>query len=162
MKLTNSLEEYLKTIYVLVTTEKQARVTTISKKMNCSKPSVNRALNTLKEENLVFYEAYGDIVLTSKGIEVARKIVKRYDTLKLFLTEVLEVEENKAKDEAEFMKHTVSEDTILKLERYINKILDLGDLECCYDSNNTKCKTCIKLTAKNRLKKEIQKSKEEI
>lgn len=157
IKLTNSLEEYLKTIYVLITTEHKAKVTTISKKMNCTKPSVNRALNTLKEEKLICYEAYGDIILTDEGINVARKIVRRYDTLKLFLTEVLEVEDNLAIKEAEQMKHAVSEDTILKLETYINKILDLGDLECCYDSNNKKCKTCVKLTAKNRLKKQKEK-----
>ena len=160
MKLTNSLEEYLKTIYVLITTEQKAKVTTISKRMNCSKPSVNRALNTLKEEKLIEYVAYGDILLTDEGINVARKIVRRYDTLKLFLTEVLEVEDTLSKKEAEQMKHAVSEDTISKLETYINKILDLGDLECCYDSSNKKCKTCVKLTAKNRLKK--QKEKENI
>lgn len=154
VNLTSSLEKYLKVIYLLLNTEKEAKVTTISKKLNCSKPSVNRALNTLRNESLIEYEAYGDITLTKKGKEIAKNIVKRYDTLKLFLTEVLEIEDELATIEAEHMKHSVSIETVDKLEAYINKILDLGDLECCYDSNNTKCKTCVKLTAKNRLKKE--------
>ena len=68
MQLTNSLEEYLKTIYILKNTENQIRVTDISKKLNCSKPSVNRALNCLKAEELIKYEAYGEIELTEKGI----------------------------------------------------------------------------------------------
>ena len=66
MKLTSSLEEYLKTIYILSNTEKQVRVTDIAKKLGCSKPSVNRALNNLKLENLIEYEAYKDIRFNSQ------------------------------------------------------------------------------------------------
>ena len=50
MQLTNSLEEYLKTIYILKNTEDQIRVTDIANKLNCTKPSVNRALNSLKSK----------------------------------------------------------------------------------------------------------------
>ncbi len=64
MQLTNSLEEYLKTIYILKNTEDQIRVTDIANKLNCTKPSVNRALNNLKTNNLINYEAYGKIELT--------------------------------------------------------------------------------------------------
>lgn len=38
--------------------------------------------------------------------------MKRYDTLKLFLHEVIGVEEKRAETEADLMKHNVSEDTI--------------------------------------------------
>lgn len=64
MQLTNSLEEYLKTIYILKNTEDQIRVTDIANKLSCTKPSVNRALNSLKSNNLINYEAYGKIELT--------------------------------------------------------------------------------------------------
>ena len=154
--LTNSLEEYLKTIYILKNTEKEVRVTDISKKLNCSKPSVNRALNCLKEEGLIKYEAYGHIELTKKGISTAKAIVKRYDVLKLFLVDVLEVDESIAEQEATAMKHSVSEETITKLENYVNKIFDLGDLNCCYDLNNTKCKECIKISVKSRINKNVK------
>jgi len=154
MKLTNSLVEYLKVIYILSNTQKDVRVTEIAEKLGYSKPSVTRAMNNLKIENLIEYEAYGDIILTKKGKTIAKSIIKRYDILKLFLIEVLEVDESIAELEAASMKNSVSEDTINKLEQYINKILDLGDLECCYDAASEKCKNCVKLTAKSRLKKE--------
>ena len=48
--MTASLEEYLKTIYVLYNKNGVARVTDIALEMNCSKSSVNRALKVLKEE----------------------------------------------------------------------------------------------------------------
>lgn len=152
MKLTNSLEEYLKTIYILANTEKQIRVTDIARKLGISKPSVNRALNNLKDIELIEYETYGDIKLTNQGIETAKDIVKRYSTLKLFLTEVLEIDKDVAEIEAKSMKHAISEDTEQKLEAYINKILDLGDLDCGYDATSEKCQNCVKITAKNRLK----------
>ena len=143
--ITSSLEEYLKTIYILKNTEKQIRVTDISKKLNCSKPSVNRALNCLKNEGLILYEAYGNIEITQEGINAAKSIMKRYDVLRLFLTEILGVSEETAQVEATAMKHSVSEDTILKLEKYIIKMLDLGDLECNYDLGSNRCQRCIKI-----------------
>lgn len=154
MNLSSSLEEYLKTIYILENTNEKVKVTTIANKLNCTKPSVNRALNNLRTEKLIEYESYGDIKLTDFGLEIAREIVKRQDTLKLFLTEVLDVPEERADEEARQMKHSVSEETITSLEKYINKILDLGDLDCGYDANSEKCRNCVKITARNRLKKE--------
>ena len=62
--LSNSLEEYLKTMYILKNTQNQIRVTDISKRLGYSKPSVNRAINCLKEEKLITYETYGNIELT--------------------------------------------------------------------------------------------------
>ena len=44
MQLTNSQEEYLKTIYLLEKNKQKVRVTDIAQKMNITKPSVNKAL----------------------------------------------------------------------------------------------------------------------
>lgn len=143
--ITSSLEEYLKTIYLLEKTEGQVRVTDISKKLNCSKPSVNRALNCLKEEGLILYEAYGNIEITKEGENVAKSIVKRQDILKLFLTQILGVDNKTAEVEATQMKHNISEDTVLKLENYIIKELGLEDLKCNFDIGNDKCQNCVKL-----------------
>ena len=148
--ITNSLEEYLKTIYILKNTEKQIRVTDISRRLNCSKPSVNRALNCLKDEGLVLYEAYGNIEITNQGIEVAKSIVKKQDILKLFLTQMLGVDEETAGAEATNMKHAISEETISKLENYIIKTLGLEDLKCNYDLTNNKCQNCIRIKSKTK------------
>ena len=53
-----------------------------------------------------------------------------YDILNMFLTEILEIDEKIAKEEAKAMKHAMSEETTKKLDKYITKILDLGDLDC--------------------------------
>ena len=46
--ITKSQEEYLKNIYIIKKQEGTVRVTDIANKMNCSKPSVNKALHSLK------------------------------------------------------------------------------------------------------------------
>lgn len=98
MKLTNSQEEYLKTIYILENSNQKARVTDIAKKLQITKPSVNKAINVLKEMKLVESEPYKDITLTKQGKEKAQEILKRYDTLKIFLIEVLEIDCEKAQE----------------------------------------------------------------
>ena len=146
--ITSSLEEYLKTIYVLKNTKGEVRVTDISKKLKCSKPSVNRALNCLKNEGLILYETYGDIDITDEGISVAKSTIKRYDILKLFLTEILGVDKELAQDEATKMKHSISENTITKLENYIVKVLNLEDLNCNFDLTRNACQNCVKIKNK--------------
>ena len=51
--ISKSTEEYLKTMYVLLKQKGNIRVTDIAKKMNCSKPSVTKQLNILKENKNV-------------------------------------------------------------------------------------------------------------
>ena len=142
--MTASLEEYLKTIYILINKKGSARVTDIACELSCTKPSVNRALKLLKEDELIKYEAYKDIELTNKGITFAKDIVRKHDTLKAFLVEVLKVEPLKAEDEAKLMKHAISEDTVKRLEQYIQTIIDVDKFACNYNPNNEKCKKCKK------------------
>ena len=152
MKLTNSQEEYLKTIYLLEKNNKKVRVTDIAKKLKITKPSVNKGINILKELGLIVYEAYKDILLTDKGKELAIKIIKRQDILEMFLVNVLEIERKQAVEEAKALKHAISEKTAIKLNKYITEVLNLDELECGYDINNEKCRNCLRVTAKNRKK----------
>ena len=64
MKLTNSQEEYLKVIYILEKSTGKSRVTDIAKKLKITKPSVNRAIKSLRDLDLIEYEVYGEINLT--------------------------------------------------------------------------------------------------
>ena len=152
MKLTNSQEEYLKTIYLLEKNNKKVRVTDIAKKLKITKPSVNKGINILKELGLIIYEAYKDILLTDKGKELAIKIIKRQDILEMFLVNVLEIERKQAVEEAKALKHAISEKTAIKLNKYITEVLNLDELECGYDINNEKCRNCLRVTDKKKKK----------
>lgn len=139
-----ALEEYIKTMYILQKHKGEIRVTDIAEKMNCSKASVTKALNGLKEKNLVQYEAYGKIELTKQAEEIAQKALEAYDIVYLFFSEVLEIQEEAAKLEAEKVKSVISDEALNKLARYVHEKLGLRSLNCAYDINNGKCRNCIK------------------
>ena len=62
----------------------------------------------------------------------------------MFLKDVLNLEEEKAKLEAEKIKTNLSDDTINKLARYVHNELGLSSLNCNYDINKEKCRECAK------------------
>lgn len=144
--ISKSLEEYLKTIYILKNQNKVIRVTDIANKMKCTKPSVNKAINNLKINGLINYEAYGTIEITNSGEDLARKILEAYDIVYLFLTEVLDVEKNSAKEEANKIKSILTDEILNKLAKYVYKTLGLN-LECNYNINEERCRKCKRRTA---------------
>ena len=148
--ISKALEEYLKTMYILKKQNGNIRVTDIAEKMNCTKPSVNKAINNLKSHNLVNYETYGAIELTEEGEALAKKVLEAYDIVYLFLKEVLNLETEEAKKEAEKIKLAITDNTINKLAKYVHKVLDLNNLDCNYDINKEKCRCCVRRTGVKR------------
>lgn len=151
--ISKSLEQYLKTMYILKKQNGNIRVTDVAKKMNCTKPSVNKAIHNLKDNNLLNYESYGAIELTEEGENLAKKILEAYDIVYLFLKEVLGLDSEKAEVEAEKIKLAITDETINKLAKYVHKTLGLNSLDCGYDINKEKCRCCARRTNKNILYK---------
>ena len=74
MILGESLEDYLETLLILDNENGKIRCVDVAKKMDVSKPSVNKAMNVLKEKGLVQQETYGDIHFTPEGRELAGRL----------------------------------------------------------------------------------------
>lgn len=142
MRISKSLEEYIKTMYVLQNQKGEIRVTDIAQKMQCTKAGVNKAIKLLAENGLVNYEVYGKIELTDEGTKTARKVLEAYDIVYLFLTELLEIETEEAKIEAEKIKKSMEDHTLNKLAKYVQNTLGIQGLECDYDINNERCLDC--------------------
>ena len=140
--ISSSLEEYLKTIYVLKKQGQDIKVTTIANRMNCTKPSVNKAIKNLKANEMLEYEAYGEIRLTNKGEALAKKVLEAYDIVYVFLTEILEIPKEEAKEEAIRLRAVMNDNTLNMLTKYVYKILGVYNLNCNYDINEEKCRCC--------------------
>lgn len=154
--ISKSLEEYIKTMYILKKQNGNVRVTDVAEKMGCSKASVNKALNNLKDNNLVNYETYGTIEITDAGVDLAQKILESYDIVFVFLKDVLGMEAELSQKEAENMKSSMSDETINKLAKYVHQVLGLRSLNCNYDVSQEKCRTCVK-----RIKNDRKENKDE-
>ena len=148
--ISKSAEEYLKTIYLIKMQNGNVRVTDIANKMQCTKPSVNKALHILKDNELITYEPYSEIVLTEAGEDYAKKIIAAYDIVFLFLTEILGLKKDEAQQEADKIKAEMSDDTLNQLARFVHKELKLIDLICAYDLNKEKCRTCTNIKKKGK------------
>ncbi len=150
--ISKSLEEYLKTMYVLKKQKGHIRVTDIAYNMNCTKPSVNKALHNLKDNGLLNYQSYGTIELTEEGENLAKKILEAYDIVFVFLKDVINLDKQEAETEAEKIKSAINDNTINKLAKYVHKTLGLNNLDCDYDINKEKCRSCVRrkpITATN-------------
>lgn len=117
--LSGALADYLEAIYMLSHTQSNVRITDIALRMGISKPSVNRAVNSLKRQGLVSHEPYGDITLTEKGKSIGESVNRRHCMIKNFLINVLSVKEDDAENEARRIEHNISQNTVDKMESFM-------------------------------------------
>ena len=77
--------------------------------------------------------------------------MEKYDIVYLFLKDVLNLDEENSKQEAEKIKLSMNDNTINSLAKFVHKELGLQSLDCNYDVNKEKCIKCVRRTkSKNR------------
>ena len=106
-RLSESLEDYLETIFHLVAEKPAARARDIAKRLGVGRSSVTGALHALAEKGLVNYAPYEVITLTRKGEAAAQDVVRRHEVFRDFLVKVLSVEETAADEAACQMEHAI-------------------------------------------------------
>ncbi len=117
------MEDYLEAIRTLSAEHGTVRVTHLSDSLHVSKPSVTAALGRLSSEGLVRHERYGTVELTAQGRTVADDVWKRHEALKVFLTEILGVDEETAATDACRLEHYLSPDTSRRLAGFVDIVL---------------------------------------
>ena len=85
MRLQESGEMYLESIYVLSQGGRNVRSIDISEYMGYSKPSVSRAVSLLKTGGYIVMDKDNFISLTESGLEIAEKIYERHTVLTAML-----------------------------------------------------------------------------
>lgn len=121
LNMTASLEDYLEAVFVLSGSNSQVRLTDIAAMLKVSKPSANRAVNTLTQNGFLSHETYGAITLTPEGETYAASVLHRHKLLKHFLNGTLGVNEKTAEEDACKMEHVMSAETINKLYEYLER-----------------------------------------
>ena len=118
--MTQSLEDYLEAVYVLIADNKPAQVRDVAKMLSVKMPSVVKAIRELKRLGLVVQEPYSNIELTAKGGRVARQVLNRHKLLRTFLMK-LGVSRRHADRDACLMEHILSAETLDKIRIYTEK-----------------------------------------
>ena len=120
MRLQESGEMYLETIYVLSKTISGVHSIDISEHMGYSKPSVSRAVNLLKSGGYIVIDENNHITLTETGLEIAEKIYNRHILLTKMLVS-LGVDEKTASEDACRMEHTISDESFEAIRRHVER-----------------------------------------
>lgn len=118
MRLQESGEMYLETIYVLSKTGKSVRSIDISEHMGFSKPSVSRAVGILKTGGYIEADKDGFIHLTQMGLETAEKTYERHRVLTEFFVRI-GVDKDIAAEDACKMEHIISDESFEALKKHI-------------------------------------------
>lgn len=115
--ITQSLEDYLEAICVLIDAGKAAQVRDVATTLSVKMPSVVKAVRELKRLGLVVQEPYAKIELTASGRRRARCVLKRHALLRSFLQK-LGVRPETADRDACLMEHILSKETLNKIRTY--------------------------------------------
>ena len=110
MKIQESAENYLETIYMLHQRKGAVRSIDIVNELSFSKPSVSVAMKNLRENGYVEMDSDGFITLCPKGQEIAERMYERHVFLSDWLTE-LGVDPGVAVEDACRMEHDISQQT---------------------------------------------------
>lgn len=117
-------EDYLEKIEQLIARKGYARVVDIAAELRISQASVTAMVQKLDAEGFVKYEKYRGMVLTSSGLEVARRIAHRHALLTEFLRAIGVTDEKVIYDDVEGMEHHISPETFRAIEaltRYLER-----------------------------------------
>ena len=118
MRLQESGEMYLETIYTLSQTKNIVRSIDVVEHMGYSKPSVSRAVNLLKQGGYLTVEDTGNLRPTEEGLQVAQKIYSRHQLLTRMLVS-LGVDPQTAGEDACKMEHVISDETFDALYKHL-------------------------------------------
>jgi DtxR family Mn-dependent transcriptional regulator len=147
-----SIEDYLKTIYLLSKNGKSTSTSEIAEHFKIAPASVTEMMKKLAKKGYVKYSPYQGVHLTNKGSEIAEKVTRKHRLLERFLHDVLRIKENKVHLEACEMEHALSDEAEESLCRFLkhpdrcpddNKIIPACDLPF------STCEECIELHKKN-------------
>ena len=116
MTLTSSMENYLKTVFILYRKQGYARCVDISEYMGVTMPSVSRAVKELIKAEYLIKEANGTLSLTMAGKKIAENVYERHC---LFREKLLAagVDLQTAERDACRMEHGISEESFRKVKK---------------------------------------------
>ena len=118
MRLQESGEMYLETIYVLSQKMNIVRSIDVVEYMGYSKPSVSRAVGLLKQGGYLTVEDSGNLLLSEEGKQIAQKIYARHKLLTELLTRI-GVSADIASEDACKMEHLISDETFEAIRKHL-------------------------------------------
>ncbi|HUC42649.1 MAG TPA: metal-dependent transcriptional regulator [Candidatus Sulfotelmatobacter sp.] len=113
--LSETHEMYLKTVLKVRGPHEVARVRDVAEGLGLTPGTVSLVVKKLDHMHLLEHDRYGFVALTPRGEQVAACVLRRFETIRGLLVEVLGVDPKTADDDACAMEHAVSPATVNRM-----------------------------------------------
>ena len=117
MVVTEAIENYLETIYILSLEKPEVHAIDICNQMGYSRPTVSIILRQMKEDGLVTVNPENHIYLTEAGKDIAVHIYERHVILTKLLIS-LGVDETRAQADACKIEHDITDETFEAIKKH--------------------------------------------
>ena len=114
-KLSATMEDYLRVVFQFPREKGFARVSDISATLGVAKSAVTAALQNLFSKELLNYQAYEPVTLTTEGEKRAKEIRVRHQIILEFLQDVLAIQSQEAESIACGIEHAINPPALEKL-----------------------------------------------
>ncbi len=115
-----SAENYLETILILSQKKGTVRSVDIATELGYSKPSVCVAMRNLREHGYITTDGDGLIALTESGLEIAKNVFNRHETITKWLKSI-GVSPDQAAIDACRIEHVISQESFECLCRAVSQ-----------------------------------------
>ncbi|MBK9151884.1 MAG: metal-dependent transcriptional regulator [Saprospiraceae bacterium] len=121
MTLSKAEENYLKAIFKIAEKEnKSVSTNAIARHLNTTAASVTDMLRKLSEKELITYEKYKGVSLSTSGNKMATNLIRRHRLWEVFLVNKLRFAWHQVHDIAEELEHIYSEELIARLDAFLD------------------------------------------
>ncbi|HJR95422.1 MAG TPA: metal-dependent transcriptional regulator [Gaiellaceae bacterium] len=114
--LTVAVQDYLKAIYVLESSDERVTTSALARRMGVSAPSATAMTKRLDELGLVERLPYRGVALTDEGRRGALEVVRHHRLLERYLVDRLGLSLDEVHAEAELLEHALSEELEAKID----------------------------------------------
>ena len=116
---TETVEDYLKAIFELVTRSGGATTSTLAECLGVAAPTVSAMLKRLASDDLVIRQGAHRVALTEHGTGHALTVVRRHRLIEEFLVKALDVPWEDVHAEAEVLEHAVSDRLLERIDAFL-------------------------------------------
>lgn len=112
MPTTPTKEDYVETIWSLISNKGYARVTDIGERLGINNASVTKMIQKLDGDGILVYEKYRGIDLTQEGYQLGQKLSERHRILEQFLLQLGAKNHTEVFQTVEGIEHYIDANTL--------------------------------------------------
>jgi DtxR family Mn-dependent transcriptional regulator len=116
---TETVEDYLKTIFELATRGDGATTSSLAERLGVAAPTVSAMLKRLAADDLITRPTTHQLALTAHGTDHALAVVRRHRLIEEFLVRTLAVPWEDVHAEAEVLEHAVSDGLLERIDAFL-------------------------------------------